>query len=138
MSRAPRPQDTGGPQNENVSTEPRLWPTILGERSEPGACEFDLYIPEGLECWPGHFPRRPILPGVVQLGWAIRLAERWIGEKPSVSKIEVLKFKTPLEPGVRVTLRLESDLSKRRFRFVFTDGAKAYSSGRFFVEGGEE
>ncbi len=67
----------------------------------------ELEVPTGLACWPGHFPGEPMLPGVVQVDWALREVERWRGGGARPSGIDGLKFKQPVRPGEELVLVLE-------------------------------
>lgn len=81
----------------------------------------------------GHFPQAPILPGVVQLDWAIQLAAQHWGTAESVQTVEVLKFNDMILPGTQVTLELER---KRDNCVVFRyhHNEQAFSSGRLIYE----
>lgn len=55
----------------------------------------------------GHFPGRPILPGVFQLE-IVRLAAEWILNAPlSVQEIAKAKFQRPVLPGENLKLNLK-------------------------------
>jgi len=43
------------------------------QRAAPDGLELDLRVPPDLEYFAGHFPGIPILPGVVQIDWSVRL-----------------------------------------------------------------
>lgn len=62
---------------------------------------------------PGHFPGRPVVPGVVLLDRVAAAVAQWknaqLGELPQV------KFLRPLLPGEEATLRLEEVGSSIRF-----------------------
>ena len=66
----------------------------------------EYVIPSDLSCFPGHFPDRPVVPGVLQLDWALALAEVWMGQAARVTEIESLKLLLPLEPGMRFRIRV--------------------------------
>ena len=51
-----------------------LRPDILATRPSPDGIRVDLRVPADLACFPDHFPGFPLLPGVVQLDWALALA----------------------------------------------------------------
>jgi len=109
-----------------------LEPEILAERIEAKRAERDLRVPETLACLPGHFPGQPIVPGVVQLDWAMALAARWLGGAPWPRRIEALKFKRPLFPGQRATLALERQSGALRFELAH--GETVFSLGRLVLE----
>ena len=62
-----------------------------------------------LACFAGHFPEQPLLPGVLQLHWAVELAARvWPAEFPAeqYSGSARLKFKAPVLPGQELAFEL--------------------------------
>ncbi|MEZ4280877.1 MAG: hypothetical protein R3F21_14855 [Myxococcota bacterium] len=109
---------------------PNLAPGIVGIDEGGGAAArtIRLEVPTGLACWPGHFPDRPILPGVVQIDWALREIERWRGSRPSFTAVEALKFKHPVLPGESLLLELTAAGDAVEFRFV--RDAQEVSRGR--------
>lgn len=106
-------------------------PEVLDERRSEGAIEQVLRVPDALDCWPGHFPVRAIVPGVLQLRWVVELAARWLGPARLVG-LEGLKFKRPIGPGQRLTLRLTRAAGSVHFRLA--DGDSLFSLGRLVTE----
>ena len=119
--------------------EPTPDPVRLAERREGDALERDLAVPRDLVWFDGHFPGRPIVPGVVQLGWALDAAAALLGAAPRVTRIEALKFQAVVEPLQRCRLRVELRESPRRVRFRLdgeVGGAPVvFSSGTCHLEG---
>lgn len=107
-----------------------LVPEVLEEQRSDAGIEQRIRIPERLACWPGHFPGHPVVPGVLQVHWAIALAGRLLGAIPAVRRIEVLKFKQLLLPGRELDLRVTRGKSPGSFHFEFADGDEVFSSGR--------
>ena len=100
-----------------------------------------LRVPTDLAYLDGHFEGFPVVPGVVQLRWALDAAGELLGGAPCVREIEALKFKDLLRPGQRFALRVEvADGGKRlRFRLGDEHDDQLYSSGRCtLVPGGAE
>ncbi len=48
---------------------------------------------------PGHFPGRPVVPGVLLLDGVIETAARWLGVPIQVRSLRQAKFISPLLPG---------------------------------------
>jgi 3-hydroxymyristoyl/3-hydroxydecanoyl-(acyl carrier protein) dehydratase len=117
---------------------PRLEPELVAEQWTAHTATLELRVPEDLDCWPGHFPERSIVPGFLQLAWVMGLAARWVGPSPQVRRIEGLKFKNVLCPGERFTLTLERADEGAALRFRLAKGSRAFSLGRFVLaaEGG--
>ena len=66
--------------------------------SEPATHEFELHIGADHPALPGHFPGRPIVPGVVLLDRILLGAERWLARSLRVSSLQQAKFTRPLLP----------------------------------------
>ena len=81
---------------------------------------------------PGHFPGRPIVPGVVLLDAVLASAERWLGRPVIATGMPVAKFVSPLLPGQPAELRME--ISGCRLEFVVTAGARTLAKGRFQLQ----
>ncbi len=71
---------------------------------------------------PGHFPGRPIVPGVVLLDCVLSEAERWLGRTLSASSLKLAKFSSLLLPQQQAELELQ--LLDRELRFTITRAAQ--------------
>lgn len=77
----------------------------------------------------GHFPRYPLLPGVVQIAWAEAGAKEHFAMHGSCKTLERLKFMGPIQPPIRVSLVLEK-VDASVVKFHYRDDYKTYASGR--------
>ena len=68
-----------------------------------------LRVPASHPVFTGHFPGRPIVPGVMLLEWVLDEIARLRGCAPSALRIREAKFFAPLQPGQCATLQLEPD-----------------------------
>jgi 3-hydroxymyristoyl/3-hydroxydecanoyl-(acyl carrier protein) dehydratase len=57
---------------------------------------------------PGHFPLRPIIPGVLLLDEAIKLAEKAVRASEEIV-VRAAKFHHPVRPGETVVVRWEAE-----------------------------
>ena len=103
-------------------------PEVLGIRAVDGRVELKLRIPADLDCLPDHFPRFPMVPGVVQLDWAIGFGRAHLGVKGEFRGIDGLKFQHPLLPHAAVTLTLSA--SGGELSFAYRGAERPCSSGR--------
>ena len=103
-------------------------PWVLDRQSGPEEC-FSLFLEPGLTAFQGHFPGNPILPGVVQVDWAIAFARLAFGELGGFRGITGLKFLQPIRPGTRVELRLVLEPDRQRLKFQFTCAGARKSIG---------
>jgi 3-hydroxymyristoyl/3-hydroxydecanoyl-(acyl carrier protein) dehydratase len=65
---------------------------------------------------PGHFPGTPVVPGVVVLDHVLRAAEQWQSRSLSARALKQVKFHSPLLPGERADVSLETDGAVLTFR----------------------
>lgn len=74
---------------------------------------------------PGHFPGRPVVPGVVLLDRVAAAIETQFGAR--ISALPQVKFLTPLLPGQEAELRLEE--KDKKIHFHISCGAAPVASG---------
>ncbi|MCQ4257401.1 acyl-CoA synthetase family protein [Stutzerimonas stutzeri] len=111
-----------------------LHPERLGSTEEDGQWRLELAIPPDLAHFTGHFPRTPVLPGVVQIDWAIGLARELIDDLPPCFKgMEVLKFQQLARPGDHLSLTLRFDRERNKLHFAYRNGEASCSSGRILL-----
>lgn len=77
-------------------------------------------IPHDHPSLPGHFPGRPIVPGVVLLEQVIAAIEHRHGALGPL-RLPQVKFLQPLLPGELATIALEGDAPRWRFRVLRGD-----------------
>lgn len=104
--------------------------TLTDEHEQGGVWTLSLRVPLDLIYFPGHFPRAPVLPGAVQVAWALSLASERLGTPSRCHTMEALKFQQLMRPGNRAELTLRHDVARHTLHFAYRDGDKAYSSGR--------
>jgi 3-hydroxymyristoyl/3-hydroxydecanoyl-(acyl carrier protein) dehydratase len=105
-------------------------PNVLEQRVTPPHVELELEIPADLEYFRGHFAGAPVVPGVVQLQWAVDAARRHLAIGGELAAMETLKFQSVLLPGALVTLTLKWVAADRKLYFSYTSAAARFSSGR--------
>jgi len=88
-----------------------------------------LHIDAGGVWFQGHFDGHAILPGVVQIGWALQYAHRQFGFGPGLAAMEQVKFKRPIGPGQTLKLQLSRHPHGPRVRYEYRDAETSYSSG---------
>ena len=86
-------------------------------------------IPADHPALPGHFPGRPIVPGVVLLQCVLDEAERWLGKALSVRQLPQAKFSAPLLPEQDAELELR--LAGKELRFSLTREGRPVAQGLF-------
>ncbi|HEU4780700.1 MAG TPA: hypothetical protein VFS58_12535 [Steroidobacteraceae bacterium] len=87
-------------------------------------------IPDTNLYFEGHFPGCPVLPGVVQVGWAIEFARLHIPLSARFRSMAAVKFMRVIQPMAAVTLRLSADTDLRELSFEYLVSDRPCSSGR--------
>jgi acyl-coenzyme A synthetase/AMP-(fatty) acid ligase/3-hydroxymyristoyl/3-hydroxydecanoyl-(acyl carrier protein) dehydratase len=105
-------------------------PRIVGEGRAGEEWVRELDVPDDLAALEGHFPGRPLVPGVVQLGWVVETAAAGLGRPLRLTGIETLKFPEPLRPGHRVQVAVSFVQGSGRLRFQVRSGARVHAVGR--------
>ena len=84
-------------------------------------------VPARHPIFAGHFPGRPIVPGVMLLEWVLEEIARLRGCAPSALRIREVKFFTPLAPDSRAELHFE--LAVQRCAFSIQLGTATIARG---------
>jgi 3-hydroxymyristoyl/3-hydroxydecanoyl-(acyl carrier protein) dehydratase len=94
----------------------------------------EMTLEPGLVYFDGHFEAAAILPGVVQVDWAIEQGRKRFPIQGSFQRIEALKFFQVIRAGARVSIELEFDPEKGRLAFCYRGDGVTHSSGRIKFE----
>ena len=90
----------------------------------PPPGDFDVLVPETHPALPGHFPGRPIVPGVLLLDEVLRGIERTV-HRP-VAVLQQVRFVSALLPGESARVSLQPDHDRVKFTVqARRDGAPA-------------
>ena len=87
-------------------------------------------VVDDLYYFDGHFAETPILPGVVQVDWAIAIARRHFDPVGKFRSIAALKFQHVIRPGATITLELTHEPQKQSVQFRYVSAAGQHASGR--------
>jgi len=91
----------------------------------------DLHVPAALEHFAGHFPGLPLLPGVVQIDWAVHFARQYLPLTGHLLSMQHLKFQSVIQPGMHVKLSIAWDSATGQMKFSYTNqDGDIYSSAR--------
>lgn len=93
-----------------------------------------LDISPGLGWFRGHFPGRPVLPGIVQVHWAVLVSAAYFDFHQVPAVINRLKFKNVIVPPSVVELSVARS-TKGEISFGYTGAGKQYSEGRLVFDG---
>ncbi len=77
----------------------------------------------------------PILPGVVQIDWSVRLGRARLPVRGDFVAAEQIKFLSVVRPEARLTLTLELNAEKTKMSFIYAGTGRKYSSGTLVFGG---
>ena len=109
-------------------------PEVLEQVVVDGEWSLQLAVPPDLAYFSGHFPRAPVLPGVVQVEWALNLGQQLMNLPEKFAGMEVLKFQQLVRPGDEVQLHLRFDPARGKLYFAYRNETATCSSGRILLE----
>jgi len=114
-----------------------------GENSKPGIISWIqglsdhsllLDVSSELVFFKGHFPGKPILPGIVQLHWATGIAMSLFKFEGIPHEVKRLKFSNIVQPPAILELRLDQK-SETGVQFQFTGFGCVHSMGSLEFKG---
>lgn len=108
-----------------------------GPKEITAECKFPATFP-GFQ---GHFPEKPILPGIIQLVCVRNIVEQATGKNLTVKWYTGTKFKLPIEPGQQISIHITIESSPHAIQGKFkirSTAAKIISSGSFAFSAPED
>jgi len=108
-----------------------LWcqePVVLEWSSTDAALRARMVFPPDAECFKGHFPGYPVLPGVAQLYFLRRFSRQAFADFPETATYRRLKFQKIVLLGREVVLEVMR-MGESRFSFSLTCDTGPCSSG---------
>ena len=97
----------------------------------------EVTAPASLLYFDGHFDVAPILPGVVQVDWAIHYGRQYFKLPTQFRGINALKFQQVIHPDTPVQLELVHDTIKGSLQFRYLSEAGQHASGRVMLGDGD-
>src|SRR6476659_6063693 len=105
-------------------------PLRLTARGSAGdGYRFGIEIPAASRLFAGHFPGRPILPGIAHLALAQSALSEILGREVALAAVRSLKLRRPVVPGDLPELRIGPPGEDGAARFEVRCGATAASQG---------
>jgi 3-hydroxyacyl-[acyl-carrier-protein] dehydratase len=92
------------------------------------SAEYTWLVPTAHPAFPGHFPGRPIVPGVVLLDQAILFAEKLSGREAAHWQVGNAKFLSPVGPAETLVFSLQPT-PRGAITFTVKSGDRAVASG---------
>ncbi|WP_145999226.1 AMP-binding protein [Oceanicoccus sp. KOV_DT_Chl] len=105
-------------------------PDVAAVEQQQNEVKLDLKINPSLRYFDGHFDDKPILPGVVQVDWAINYGRQYFTVGGEFMRLEVIKFHEFIEPGDQIELSIIHQQEKGKLVFQYSSSKGIHSSGR--------
>jgi 3-hydroxymyristoyl/3-hydroxydecanoyl-(acyl carrier protein) dehydratase len=99
-------------------------------------CRF--VVPRDLPVLSGHFPGLPVVPGIMQVGWAAELARTHALVIGRCTGIAMAKFRRLLLPGMQIDASLDGGSRSGQLQFRFRCGGDVVSVGRLLFGGSDD
>ncbi|THF33936.1 AMP-binding protein [Pseudomonas atacamensis] len=115
-----------------LAARPKI-PEVLEQSASDGEWSLQLSVPLDLAYFSGHFPKAPVLPGVVQVEWALNLGRQLLNLDGAFAGMEVLKFQQLVRPGDEIQLHLRFDAERGKLYFAYRNDTATCSSGRILL-----
>lgn len=113
-------------------------PKVKRFSHSPESVQLNLDISGDLNAFEGHFDAEPIIPGVVQIHWALAFAKLYFtdlgfkeGELLEIKHLEAIKFQNVIRPNAQLTLTLKT--LNQKLAFAFTSSIGKHSSGKIVI-----
>jgi 3-hydroxyacyl-[acyl-carrier-protein] dehydratase len=87
----------------------------------PAAHVAILRIASSHPALPGHFPGRPIVPGVLLLDHVLQAAQNWLARPMKLRSLAQVKFVAPLLPEQEAQIELQLQAAQLRFTIRCSD-----------------
>jgi acyl-CoA synthetase (AMP-forming)/AMP-acid ligase II/3-hydroxymyristoyl/3-hydroxydecanoyl-(acyl carrier protein) dehydratase len=113
-----------------MNTDTRLLPRMLAAEADAAGVRLTIRVPKELAYFGDHFPAFPLLPGVVQIGWAEYFSKLFFPIRLPFSHLEMVKFSQMIRPDEELLLSLEWRENQHKLHFQYSAGTHACSSGR--------
>ena len=102
-----------------------MLPKLL-DQQQTGECSWQLtfWLDPELDCFRGHFDNHPLLPGVVQIDWAVAFAEQLLQQKLAFEGMRNVKFMSIMRPSRKYLLDIQYIAKKSQLKFCYSGDSK--------------
>lgn len=85
----------------------------------PRRVRLGFALSASMPCFAGHFEQLPVLAGVVQVDWAVRLARRHLALPGAFVGLQSVKFQKLIRPPAQMVLELVYLPERHALRFSY-------------------
>ncbi len=108
-------------------------PHIINREHLENGVLLNCLVPEDLYYFQGHFPKTPVLAGVVQLSWVRQALMDHTGLPGDLVALEAVKFHKLLLPGQNFSLKVTQLAKGAKWAYTITSGTEKVASGRMVL-----
>ena len=108
-------------------------PVMTNIKTTANKIAMDLFFLKDAPYFEGHFPKYPILPGVIQTHFVFEFLKIYFKKTPQKYTISKLKFSSLILPNINVHFEMEK-LNENEYTFIYQNAEKLYSSGKITIE----
>lgn len=94
-----------------------MLPVELSRTADRRQATLALRADAGLFWFSGHFPGRPLLPGVAQLDWVMHYGSQLLAKGWRFSALDSIKFQQPIPPDSLLWLSMSWDADRALLSF---------------------
>jgi 3-hydroxymyristoyl/3-hydroxydecanoyl-(acyl carrier protein) dehydratase len=98
-----------------------------------GVRRFRVTVPEESCCFEGHFPGRPVLPGIAHLAIVARAIALCEQGDAALYGVRSVRLRSTVRPGDRLELDIRSSAEDGTARFELRRGTETVSSGTVLI-----
>lgn len=109
-------------------------PLVKSITQDENSLVLQIKFQENADYFDGHFENFSVLPGVVQIHYAMLCGQEYFNITPNVLKISKLKFGNIIRPETEVSLRINHIKGDNKLSFKYFGEDKVFSSGDIFLE----
>ena len=111
------------------------FPDIIDlQKKDTNSVTLEILVRNDVKYFQGHFEDFPILPGVVQVHWAIHFAKKNLNiEKCYATRLSNIKFVRFICPGEKIKLHIFLNRNKSLINYSYYGDQFKYSSGTIYL-----
>ncbi|MBC3874114.1 AMP-binding protein [Undibacterium flavidum] len=128
------PDNTDIKADSNALNKQPTMPDWRLLEQEPERVLLEIIVPQNLLYFEGHFPIAPVLPGVVQVDWAIHFGKQYFALPANFCGIQTLKFQQVICAETPVYMELIHQAQKQALQFRYFSDVGQHAGGRVLFE----
>ncbi len=113
------------------------WPEFVACVTGAEETVVSINVSKDIAWFAGHFPEQAVLPGVVQVHWAAKIAKEIFSGLGGFRIVNNIKFKTMIFPDTKVDIVFLCNLEKQSVKFVYKDSSHTFSTGTLVFSGSD-